>query len=127
MKRINLLYWIFNGLLAALMIFSGIPNILSTPESVQLVTDHLRFPLFFIPFLGVAKVLGAIVILLPGFPRLKEWVYAGFTYDLVAATYASICVGDPASGWLWMSLFFALLAATYISHHRRLKARVQAA
>lgn len=126
MKRLNLLYWILNGLLAALMLFSGIPNILSTPESVQLVTDHLQFPLFFIPFLGVAKVLGAIVILLPGLPRLKEWVYAGFTYDLVAATYASICVGDPASGWLWMSMFFVLLAAAYIAYHKRLKARAQA-
>lgn len=126
MKRIDLFHWIFNGLLAAFMLFSGIPNILSTPGSIQLVSDHLRFPLFFIPFLGVAKVLGAIIVLLPGFPRLKEWVYAGFTYDLVAATYASICVGDPASGWLWMSLFFVLLAAAYIAYHRRLRARTQA-
>src|SRR5258708_6032601 len=99
MKKINIIYWIFTGLLVALMLFSGIQNLLSTQPSIELVSKHLGCPQYFIPFIGLAKTLGAIAILIPGFPRIKEWVYAGFTYDLTAAVYSTIAVGDPVSMW----------------------------
>jgi len=122
MKKINILYWIFTGLLAAIMLMSGIQNALSTAPSVELVSKHLGYPLYFIPFIGVAKCLGAIVILIPGFPRLKEWVYAGFVYDLTGALYSSISVGDPASQWWLILIFPAILACSYIFYQKRRKA-----
>jgi len=122
MKKINIIYWIFTGLLVALMLMSGIQNLLSTQPSIELISKQLKYPEYFIPFIGLAKTLGAIVILIPGFPRLKEWIYAGFTYDLTAATYSAIAIGEPFSQWWAMLIFFVILAVSYIYHHKRLKA-----
>jgi uncharacterized membrane protein YphA (DoxX/SURF4 family) len=122
MKKINIVYWILTGLLSLLMAVSAIPDILVVPEAVDLVTKHLGYPVYFLPFIGVAKLLGAVALLIPGFPRIKEWVYAGFVYDLTAAVYSSICVGDPASGWLPILIGFVLIAAAYIFHHKKLRA-----
>jgi len=71
-------------------------------------------------------VLGAIALIIPGFSRLKEWVYAGFAYDLLAAMYSSICVGDPVSAWAPLLIGLALLFASYILYHKKRKATVAA-
>lgn len=122
MKRTNIAYWIVTGLFAALMTVSGIPDILLIPEAVAMVTDHLGYPTYFLVFLGVAKVLGAICILVPRYPRLKEWAYAGFFYDLLAAMWSGYSVGDPPGQWLPILIAIALLFGSYALHHRRLKA-----
>ena len=122
MKKITITYWIITGLFAGFMIFSAVPDIMSTPEAVAIVTTHLGYPTYFIPFIGVAKLLGAIAILIPGFPRVKEWAYAGIAFDLIAATYSSIALGDPASGWSFMFLPLAFLVASYIFYHKRMAA-----
>jgi uncharacterized membrane protein len=89
MKKINILYWTFTGLFALAMLLSGIQNALVTPDSVAIL-NHLGYPEYIIPFLGVAKILGAIAIVVPGIPRLKEWAYAGLFFDLTGATYSAI-------------------------------------
>src|SRR5206468_8172530 len=98
MKKITVLYWVFTGLLSALMLLGAIPDLMSVPDAVTLF-NHLGYPAYLLPFLGVAKILGVIAILVPGFPRIKEWAYAGFVFDLAGAMYSSIAVHDPASGW----------------------------
>jgi hypothetical protein len=69
---------------------SAIPDILFSREAVEMVKNQLGYPSYFLSFIEVAKLLGAITILIPGIPRLKEWAYAGFAYDLIAAIYSSI-------------------------------------
>jgi uncharacterized membrane protein YphA (DoxX/SURF4 family) len=83
MKKINIIYWVATGLLLAMMLLSGVMSIINGPKSVEMMHDHLGYPNYFTVFLGVAKILGIIAILVPGFPKLKEWVYAGFTFDLL--------------------------------------------
>ena len=122
MKRTKILYWVFTGLLGALMLMSSIPDIISSPEAVEIVTHHLGYPAYFIPFIGVAKLLGVIAILAPGFPRLKEWAYAGFVFDLTAAVYSSIRVGDPVSQWAPIIIGFVIIALSYIFYHKKQKA-----
>src|SRR5258706_6887001 len=100
MKKTKIFYWIFTGLLAALMLMSSIPDILAVPDAVELVKNHLGYPLYFIPFVGVAKLLGAIALLIPGYWRIKEWVYAGFVYDLTGAIYSAIALGDSSGKWM---------------------------
>lgn len=119
MKRTKILYWVFTGLLAALMLSSGIQNLLSTPQSLE-VFKHLGYPAYISPFLGLAKTLAGIAILIPGFNRLKEWAYAGISFDLLGATYSGLSVGDPIKLWLPMLLFFALLILSYYYHHKKL-------
>lgn len=119
MKKINILYWTFTGLFALVMLMSGVQNIMVTPESVALLTDQLGYPAYLIPFLGVAKFLGAVAILIPGFPRLKEWAYAGLFFDLVGATYSTVMANDFHPQMLGMLIFFALFALSYIYYHKR--------
>lgn len=122
MKKTKTLYWIFTGLLAALMLMSSIPDIVSTPEAVAMVTTHLGYPAYFIPFIGIAKLLGVIAILVPGFPRIKEWAYAGFVFDLTGAIYSSIAVGDPAAQWSPIFIGFVIIFCSYFFYHKRMKA-----
>ena len=122
MKKTNTIYWILTGLSAAMMLLSSIPNILSVPDAVELVIKHLGYPTYFLPMIGVAKLLGAIAIIVPGYPRIKEWAYAGLIYDLSAAIYSSISVGDAADRWLPIFVPIILLAGSYIYYHKRLHA-----
>ncbi|CAH0307022.1 hypothetical protein SRABI96_04824 [Peribacillus sp. Bi96] len=120
MKKIKIIYWIFTGLLVVLMGLGSIPDIMSVPDAVDLFT-HLGYPTYLLPFLGIAKLLGIVAILVPGFPRIKEWAYAGFVFDLTGALYSSISVGDPASGWLLFIIGYILIAVSYIFHHKIIK------
>ena len=121
MKKTKTIYWIFTGLLAALMLMSSIPDIMVIPQAVDMITTHLGYPRYFISFIGVAKFLGVIAIIVPGFPRLKEWAYAGFVYDLTGAIYSSIAVGDPASAWLPILIGYFIIAGSYIYYHKKQK------
>ncbi|MGF7081022.1 DoxX family protein [Mucilaginibacter sp. UYCu711] len=120
MKTTKILYWVFNILFAVLMLSSGIQNAMSTPDSVKMMHDSLGYPLYFIPFIGVAKILGSIAILIPGFPRIKEWAYAGLTFDLIGATYSIYCVPTPEGKWYYMVPFLALPVLAYIFYHKKL-------
>jgi hypothetical protein len=86
-------FWIFTGLIAALMIVSAIPDVLIIDEAVK-IFEHLGYPRYLLPFIGVAKLLGAFAILQPWFRGLKEWAYAGITFDLIGALYSHLAVGD---------------------------------
>lgn len=118
MKKTNILYWTFTGLFAAAMLFSGITNFMVTADSVVLF-DTLGYPGYIIPFLGAAKILGAVAILIPGFPRLKEWAYAGLFFDLLGATYSAIAAQGLHPAMAGMLIFFGLEALSYIFYHRR--------
>jgi len=122
MKKTNILYWIFTALFGGFMLFTAIPNIIVDEGSVDLITTQLHYPKYIIPFLGVAKVLGALGILIPGFPRLKEWAYAGLFFDLIGATYSAISVEGFHVPMLFMILPFGIGALSYIYHHKRLAA-----
>ena len=122
MKATNITYWISTVLFALFIIGTSIPDVMSNADAVKIVTTQLGYPAYFIPFIDVAKILGGIAMLVPGFPRIKEWAYAGITFDLIGATYSTIAVGEPAKNWCFMLVFFAVLFTSYFSYHKRLKA-----
>jgi hypothetical protein len=74
---------------------------------------HLGYPAYLLPFLGVAKTLGVLAVVVPGFPRLREWAYAGLTFDLSGALYSHLSVGDPASTWMFPVIGLLLVTASY--------------
>ena len=100
------------------MLSSAIPNILSSKEWVT-IFEQLGYPLYLLPFIGLAKLLGVIVLLIPGFNRLKEWAYAGFFFDLVGATYSAIYMGGFVPQMLVMLVPFGLGALSYVFHRKR--------
>ena len=120
MKKTKIIYWIFTGLFAALMLFSSIPDILNSPDTVAFMTQ-LGYPLYFTPFIGVMKILGVIGILIPGYPRLTEWAYAGLVFDLVGAAYSQIGADMPKGGLLFMLFAFILAFGSYIYYHKQLR------
>jgi hypothetical protein len=125
MKRTNVLYWIFTVLFALIMLSTAVPNLMMTPESIDLIHTQLGYPEYFIMFVGVAKVLGVIGILVPGYPRVREWAYAGLFFDLTAATASAIVVEGFHPMQLFMAVFFAPGVLSYIFNHKRLHDRVR--
>ena len=111
-------YWISTVLIALLMGLSGIPDILKIPEAVT-IFRHLGYPEYLLPFIGVAKILGAIAILYPGFPRLKEWAYAGIVFDLIGAFYSHLSVGDTIGSLAPPLVGLILAFASYILFRKR--------
>lgn len=121
-KTINILYWVFTILFAALMIFSSYGSILVNEDAKTLIHDQLGYPLYFIPFTGYAKVIGAIVILIPGLKTIKEWAYAGLFFDLVAVVYSGIALSgkiDPAMAF--MLVWFVPGILSYIFWKKKMK------
>lgn len=112
------LYWPVTGLMAAFFLMASIPDILRLPPAVM-VFSHLGYPLYLLPFIGIAKCLGVFVVVSPGWPRLKEWAYAGLVFDVVGAFYSHFSVGDPATAWLFPIIGLALVSGSYALYWRR--------
>ena len=121
MKTTKILYWVFTVLILALMLFSAISTFIPNPQGAE-IAKHMGYPLYIFKFLAVAKILGVIALLVPGYARLKEWAYAGFFFDLVGATYSFIVIGDPVASWAPMFIFIAILFGSYIFYHKKIKA-----
>lgn len=120
MKKLTITYWVITGIFAAFMLFSAIPDILSAPEAVTMVTG-LGYPKYFIPYIGVAKALGVIAILIPNFNRIKEWAYAGLFFDLFSAAYSIIAKEGFQVQITFMVLPIAFLFLSYFLWHRKME------
>jgi hypothetical protein len=119
-KTLNILYWTFTILFSLLMIFSAIGGIQPSQQAIELIHDSLGYPIYFIQFISVAKVIGAVVILVPNFNRIKEWAYAGLFFDLAAAIYSGIASSgkfDP----LMISMVIWIIPGilSYVYWHKR--------
>ena len=120
MKKTNVLYWVFTGLFSAAMVFSSVGNVMVDDASIQLINGVLHFPEYMIPFLGIAKIMGVLGILIPVLPRwIKEWSYAGLFIDLTGATYAIIYTAGFHVGQLGMLMFFIPGILSYIYFHKK--------
>jgi hypothetical protein len=120
-KTLNILYWVFTILFAALMLFSAIGGLHPDANTIKIMHDYLGYPMYFIAFISVAKLLGCIAILVPGFVRVKEWAYAGLFFDLAGAVYSGIAAGgkfDP----LMLTLLFWIIPGilSYYYWHLRI-------
>lgn len=118
MKKIKLKYWIINSLMITGLLSSAIPSVLGLSYSVEHFTTHLGFPEYFLYFTGFTKLLGIIALLIPGYPRIKEWVYAGFTFDLIGAIYVTLAVNDPISAIIFQIILIILLFTSYHYYHK---------
>jgi uncharacterized membrane protein YphA (DoxX/SURF4 family) len=93
MKTKNITYWSTTGLIAFFIGSGGAAQLVQFFANPHGVVPQLGYPMYFFAILGVWKVLGAIAILVPRFPRLKEWAYAGIFFDLTGAAASCAAVG----------------------------------
>ena len=105
-------FWAVTILGPASFVIGGVLNLKGGPE-VAATMSHLGYPLYFAPLLGAWKLLGALAIAAPGLPRVKEWAYAGFVFDLSAAAASRAAVGDGTADIVAPLLFLALVVASW--------------
>jgi hypothetical protein len=114
MKRDKIIYWVATGLLAAGMGMSAYMYLTKNPQLVESF-QKIGFPIYFVSILGVAKLLGAIVLVTPAGNRLKEWAYAGFIFTFLGAIWVHIETGTAFMGPL---AFLLVLAVSYFFRTR---------
>jgi hypothetical protein len=111
-KRDKIIYWIATAWLSLGMVSTGIVQIIGNSGQMEPYVK-LGYPLYFIHMLGISKLLGVIVVLLPKFPRLKEWAYAGFLFMMLGALYSHLTMGSPASDLFGPSLLVVLTGTSW--------------
>jgi hypothetical protein len=104
-------YWVSTGLVAALSLFAGFAYLSGSPQAVEGFA-HVGYPQQLRIILGIAKPLGAIVLLVPGLAKLKEWAYAGFTFAWISAFVAHYLAKDGPKAFTPLILL-ALMAISY--------------
>lgn len=112
MHRDKIIYWTSTLLLSAGMFFGGLAQLFRMDENVEGIL-HVGYPLYFMSLLGVWKVLGVIVILLPKLPLIKEWAYAGFFFAMTGAVVSHIAVGDPFPQFIAPIIFTLLIIISW--------------
>jgi len=117
MKSTKIIYWTTTILFAGFMIFSAIPDIFMDSEAIKFMA-HLGYPGYIMPFIGIAKLLGSISILIPGFKKIKEWAYAGLTFDLLGAVYSNIMTDGFQAGLLIMIPVFIVAIISYMYNQK---------
>jgi len=118
MKRKNIIYWIATIWLALGMASTAVVQLLKA-RAGQGGADmivHLGYPLYLLTLLGCWKILGVIAVLIPKFPRLKEWAYAGFSFLMLGAIFSHVVVRDSIST---IAPSLLLLVLTVISWYFR--------
>ena len=108
----NAAFWTATVFGPASFVIGGVLNLSQNPQ-VATTMAHLGYPLYFASLLGAWKFVGAIAIVAPGLPRLKEWAYAGFFFDLTAAAFSRAAVGDSAGDIVAPLVFLALVMASW--------------
>jgi hypothetical protein len=119
--RLRLLYWIPTAQIALVMASGGLIDALQTESALQ-VFRHLGYPDYFSIILGAAKMLGVVALLAPVPRTLREWAYAGFTFDVGAAILSTLAVGDPLSHIAIPLYALAMLQLSYFAWRRRERA-----
>ena len=111
-------YWVTTAAIALETLAGGVTDLvhggtmLVTGQPVVQIVTHLGYPVYLLTILGVWKLLGGITLLVPGFPRLKEWAYAGIFFDLTGALASGIVRGGDPGTVIWSPLILAALAVS---------------
>lgn len=122
-KTTNIIYWVSTIIFAALMLVSAVGGLGPTEDAIKLLHDDMGYPVYFIQFISVAKLLGSITILVPGFKRIKEWAYAGLFFDLAGAIYSGIASSGKFDPMMISMLAFILPGIiSYYYWHQKIKA-----
>jgi hypothetical protein len=105
-------YWIVTVIIALESMVGGVADIMQEPIYIKTLL-HLGYPAYFSVILGVGKVLAAVVILIPRYPRLKEWAYAGLVFQFIGAIASQIVVGATVTMLIAPFIFLCLVMASW--------------
>lgn len=120
-KAHKIIYWISTLWLALGMTSTGIVQLFHVQGEVEFILE-LGYPAYFLTLFGIWKILGTVAILVPKFPLLKEWAYAGFFFAMSGALFSHMAVGNGISELFGPSLLLVLTVVSWYFRpaHRRL-------
>ena len=111
-KKLKIIYWIITIIFSLFMLFGGVIDVLQTEEAKRAIQE-LGYPLYFLTIIGVAKILGSLALLQTKFPTLKEWAYAGFTFDILGASFSIALSGSSIGMALAPLIVLIVMAISY--------------
>lgn len=111
-KRNKIIYWVATLWLSLGMVSTGIVQFIRMKEEAEMFA-HLGYPLYFLTILGIWKFMGVIAVLVPKFPLVKEWAYAGFFFTMSGAVFSHIAVGDGAKEFFGPVLLIILTVVSW--------------
>lgn len=111
-KRDKIIYWISTLWLSLGMVSTGIVQLLNVESETEFIV-RMGYPVYFLYLLGIWKIFGVVALLVPGFPLLKEWAYAGFFFAMSGAAYSHIFLESPISELFPSLLLLALTALSW--------------
>jgi len=111
-KRNKIIYWIATLWLALGMTSTGIVHLLQMDEAVAKMTE-LGYPSYILTILGTWKLLGVVAVLIPRFPLLKEWAYAGFFFNMSGAIFAHLAGGSDPIEFFGPTLLIVLTVVSW--------------
>ena len=116
----KIVFWATTGLLfltQALM-----PILTANANDTKDAISHLGYPIYFVLMLAIFKLLGGLALIIPRIPlRIKEWAYAGFAIDFIAAFVSSIIIDGLKTITLFPLVALAILITSYRSHYKIIK------
>ena len=111
-KRNKIIYWIATIWLALGMLSTGTVQLFKLKADVDQIT-HLGYPIYLLTILGIWKILGVVALLIPKFPLLKEWAYAGFFFAMSGAVFSHLANGDGAKEFFGPTLLLILTVVSW--------------
>lgn len=108
----KIIYWIATVWLALGMVTTGIVQLIKMQEEVDVITN-LGYPVYILTILGVWKMLGVVAVLVPKFPLVKEWAYAGFFFIMSGAIISHLAVGDEIVALFGPTLLLILTVVSW--------------
>jgi len=111
-KRNKIIYWIASGWLALGMTSTAIVQLIQLKEEKEMMA-LLGYPIYFLTIVGIWKLLGVVAILVPKFPLVKEWAYAGFFFAMSGAIFSHLAVGDEAIAYFGPTLLLVLTVVSW--------------
>ncbi len=111
-KRDKIIYWVATIWLSLGMVSTGIVQIIRMDEEVQKINE-LGYPSYFLTIIGIWKLLGVLAVLVPKFPLVKEWAYAGFFFLMSGAIFTHLAVGDEAVEYFGPTLLLVLTIVSW--------------
>ena len=111
-KRDKIIYWVATIWLSLGMASTGIVQLMQMKEETEFIVA-LGYPLYFLTLLGIWKLLGVVAVLVPRYPLVKEWAYAGFFFAMSGALYSHIAMGHGFADLFGPSLLIVLTVVSW--------------
>ena len=111
-KRNKIIYWVATLWLALGMVSTGLVQLIKMKEEADMFA-RLGYPLYLLTILGIWKMLGVVAVLIPKFPLVKEWAYAGFFFAMTGAVFSHLAVGDGGKEFFGPILLLVLTVLSW--------------